>query len=315
MLNIDKFSDLAFQQKQADNDRVATAAFQTIYSNAIAKMADGETLDPEDQQRFQQAAGFWNKSPEDIAADVAEVKARRAAQITIDKAGSIHAKSAYINAMFRAAGISPLRDTPGYRDSLSAQAQEVESELVMLRQAEALLAGHEPMASTSTTADGLPGEVAIHESCHAVIGTALGARLESLSVSAAGGITIFSEGVDGDIQQAAVMLAGSVGVAKLFNQPVFSHLSKQDGLNLLRLLADRRDCVRALQRAQHLAECIITAHEGIILGIARKLEQHGRLTADDLATELAGVDDWRYVAAQPGRVKIVEQEKGEPWAT
>jgi|GEM_PF-3689313 len=295
MLNIDKFSDLAFQQKQADNDRVATAAFQTIYTNGIKTMADGEVLSGQSLQHFQQAAGALGCDAQQIQRDIDAMKKKRAAQITVDRAGSIHAKSAYINAMFRAAGISPIQDTPAYRDSLSAQLQESEAELVMLRRAEALLA-HEPL-TTGTTADGLPDAVAIHEACHCVTGVALGGRLESISLSDAGGICIFAEGANGTIRQGAIMLSGGVGVGHFFHRPMTEHLSRQDSLNLLRLLGDRRDCVRALQRAQHLAECIITAHEGAILGIARKLEQHGRLSAGDIRAELNSVDDWRNVAA------------------
>jgi len=293
---MDDFTARATQQKQADSDRLTAAAFQQIYDQGIATLADGETLSGQELQHFQQAAGFWNKSPEDIAADVDALKKKRAAQATVDRAGSIRAKSAYISAMFRAAGISPLRDTPGYRENLAAQLQESEAELVMLQAAEDLLSQHEPLA-TSTAADGLPDAVCLHEACHAVIGTALGGRLETLSVSDAGGITIFATEPDDTIHRAAIVLAGSIGVGRMLNQSAFAHLSRQDGLNLLRLLADRRDCVRSLKRAERLASCIVAAHEGAILGIARRLESEGRLSADDLTNELAGVDDWRNVAA------------------
>lgn len=295
MLTSDNFTDRAFQQKQADNDRVATAAFQTIYSNAIAKMADGETLSGQDLEHFQQAAGALGCDAQQIQADITAAKAKRAAQTIADRAGSIHAKSAYVDAMFRAAGISPIQDTPAYRENLAAMQEESAEELRMLSHAEAVLA-HEPLAS-GTTADGLPDAVAIHEAAHVTVGIALGCRLGSVALQGRGGITTFTKGISDTIQQGAVCCAGGVAAGHFYNQPMTAHLSRQDSLNLMQLLADDRDCIRSLKRAERLASCIVVANEGTIIAIARKLEQHGRLSAADIQAELDGVDDWRHVAA------------------
>ena len=298
MLNIDDFIDQGRQNMKADSDRLTAATFQHIYDAGIATLADDEVLDPVARQRFEQACGFWGKSPDDVQTDVTAAKAKLGAQATVDRSDSIYVKAATIRAQFAAAGISPLRDSEAYRENLAVQMAESEGELQMLQAAEELIAGHrEPLATSMTTADGLPGAIAIHEAAHVAVGIALGCELGSVALQGHGGITTFTKGISDTIQQGAICCAGGVAVGHFYNQPMTTHLSRQDSLNILRLLGDDRDCIRSLKRAERLASCIVVAHEGIIISVAKKLEQHGRLTAADIQAELDGVDDWRNVAA------------------